>query len=164
MKHIPYLILISVVIFIYFLGTQNKIKNIDNYLDYKEYSANWLTDFSSAKAKAEDEEKPILINFTGSNWCAGCIRLDKEIFSKPVFITYANEHLILLKVDFPMGVQQEESLVNQNNFLYDLYDIEGLPTVVLVGSEGEIYRDTGYGSEDPRNYVTNLKSLLIEID
>ena len=87
-------------------------------------------------------------------------KLDREIFSNPVFIDYANEHLILMKIDFPLGVEQEESLVTQNNLLYDRYEIGGLPTVVLIDSEGEIFRDYGYGREKAENYINRLRNLL----
>lgn len=164
MKYLLYFILIFSVVSAYIFISKNKVNDLDSLLGRSEYSVDWLTDYSAAKAMAEIEGKPILINFTGSDWCAGCIRLNKEIFSKPVFINYANEHLILLKIDFPLGVQQEESLINQNNFLYDHFEIEGLPTVILVDSEVEIYREYGYGREAPNSYVGRLKSLLSLVD
>lgn len=159
MKYIVVLIIITI-IYIYSSVTPNSVLDTVSTVVAKDYSAEWLTDYLDAKAKAELEGKPILINFTGSNWCAGCVMLNKEIFSKPVFINYAKEHLILLKIDFPLGVEQEESLINQNNFLYDHFEIEGLPTVILLNSDIEIYREYGYGEEDPFDYVGRLKSLL----
>ena len=163
MKYILYIILIPFVVFLFSSLSKNKDNDQDSLLNTSEYTANWLTDYSTARAKAEAEGKPLMINFTGSNWCSGCIRLDKEIFSKPVFINYANEHLILLKIDFPLGVQQEESLINQNNYLYDHYEIEGLPTVILMDPVVEIYRDYGYGKDSPHSYVLRLKSLLGQV-
>ena len=160
MKYLLYSILILSLVFFYPFLSKNKDNDQDSLLNSSEYTANWFTDYSAARAKAEVEGKPLLINFTGSNWCSGCIRLNKEIFSKPVFINYANEHLILLKIDFPLGVQQEEILIDQNNYLYDHYEIEGLPTVILLDPLVEIYRDYGYGKELPHSYVLRLKSLL----
>lgn len=164
MRYLVFLIITIGAVFLYSSIIRNNVTESDETLVGEEYSADWLTDYSAAKAKAEIEGKPILMNFTGSDWCAGCIRLNKEIFSKPVFINYANEHLILLKIDFPLGVQQEESLINQNNFLYDHFEIEGLPTIILVDSEVEIHREYGYGRETPHAYVGRLKSLLFLVD
>ena len=61
----------------------------------------WLTDFEEARAIANKENKFILINFSGSDWCAPCIRLEKEIFETDLFLSYAKEQLVLVKADFP---------------------------------------------------------------
>ena len=81
-----FLLLISIIIGAIFLYSSINHKNIDTDTNLiAENSANWLTDFSEAKAKAKEEGKPILIDFTGSNWCGWCIKLKKEVFSKPAF-------------------------------------------------------------------------------
>jgi thioredoxin-related protein len=64
-------------------------------------SGEWLTDFSVAKKKAKEENKPILALFTGSDWCPWCIKWEKEAFSQPEFKNYARTNLVLLFVDFP---------------------------------------------------------------
>ena len=61
----------------------------------------WETDFAKASAKAKAEGKHILIDFSGSDWCGWCIKLDKEVFSKKAFKSYAKENLILVLADFP---------------------------------------------------------------
>ena len=160
MKYLFYFIIILFATFIYSLINNNNAYHTNSTPIDVEYSANWLTDLSEVKAKAKQESKPVMIKFTGSNWCAGCIRMEKEIFSKQTFIDFADEHLILMEVDFPIGEKQEDSLVAQNNLLYDLYEIGGLPTIILMDSEGEIYRDSGYGKESPRSFVKRIKNLL----
>lgn len=160
MKHLFYFCLVLLSLLLYSLFNKANVLRTDNISNDLKYSANWLTDLTVVKVKSKEERKPILMNFTGSDWCAGCIRLDREIFSSPVFINYANEHLVLMKIDYPLGVKQEESLVDQNNLLYDSYEIEGLPTIILMDSDGEIYRDTGYGKEEPENFVNRIESLL----
>lgn len=162
MKYLFYFILSFLVLFLYSSISKKNASHsdLDKIPHESKYSADWLTDLTVVKAKSSEEGKPIFMNFTGSNWCAACIRLDREIFSNPVFIDYANEHLILMKIDFPLGVEQEESLVTQNNLLYDRYEIGGLPTVVLIDSEGEIFRDYGYGREKAENYINRLRNLL----
>lgn len=159
-KYLFYFILAFLALFLYSSISKKNASQSDK-IDYEtKYSAHWLTDLTVVKAKSLEEGKPIFMNFTGSNWCAACIRLDQEIFSNPVFINYANEHLILMKIDFPLGVKQEEYLVTQNNLLYDLYEIEGLPTIILIDSEVEIFRDYGYGNEKAENYINRLRDLL----
>ena len=159
MKYFVTLIILLTSVYIYLIVNREG-ESISNSIVMEDQKANWLTDFPAAQAMAEEERKPILINFTGSDWCSGCIRLKKDIFSKSFFINYANEHLILLEVDFPLGFVQEESLISQNNYLYDFYEIEGFPTVILIDSEGEIFRDYGYGKDKAENYVNRLRDLL----
>src|SRR5258708_33083688 len=64
-------------------------------------AANWMTDLPSAQATAKAENKVVLLNFTGSDWCGWCIRLRSEVFSQPEFDAYSNDHLVLVEADFP---------------------------------------------------------------
>lgn len=61
----------------------------------------WLTDAAKAQAQAKAEKKLVLLDFTGSDWCGWCIKLNKEVFSKPEFAEYAKKNLVLVEVDFP---------------------------------------------------------------
>ena len=160
MRYLVFLIIIIGAVFLYTSITQNNISESDGSLVAEEYSANWLTDLSVVQAKAKEEGKPILMDFTGSDWCGWCIKLKKEVFSRPAFINYANEHLILMTVDFPKRKQQEESLKDQNNTLMDTYGINVFPTIILVDAEGKVLGKTGYRRGGPEPYVEHLKSLL----
>ena len=160
MRFLVFLIIIIGAVFLYTSITQNKVSESDGSLVAEEYFANWLTDLSVVQAKAKEEGKPILMDFTGSDWCGWCIKLKKEVFSKPAFIDYANEHLILMTVDFPNRKQQEESLKDQNNTLLDNYGVNYFPTIILVDAEGKVLGETGYRRSGPELYVEHLKSLL----
>lgn len=160
MRYLVFLIIIIGAVFLYSSITQNKVSESDGSLVAEEYSANWLTDLSVVQAKAKEEGKPILMDFTGSDWCGWCIKLKKEVFSKPTFIDYANEHLILMTVDFPKRKQQEESLKDQNNTLLDTYGVNSFPTIILMDAEGKVLGETGYRRGGPESYVEHLKSLL----
>jgi thioredoxin-related protein len=161
MRYLAFFIVITAAIFLYSLMNQKSVNSVDSDSTIVvEDSANWLTDLSVVQAKAQEEEKPILMDFTGSNWCGWCIKLKKEVFSKPAFIEYANEHLILMTVDFPRGVEQEESLVDQNHKLMDKYGVNSFPTIILVDAEGEVLGKTGYLRGGPEAYIDHLKSLL----
>src|SRR5690349_15819737 len=67
---------------------------------------NWLTDLPKAQAQAKQEDRMVLMNFTGSDWCSWCIKLDKEIFQTADFAEYAGKNLVLMEVDFPKNKPQ----------------------------------------------------------
>lgn len=123
--------------------------------------ADWITDFEAAKAKAKAEDKPILVDFTGSDWCGWCIKLDKEVFTKASFTEYASENLVLLEIDFPSKkVKQSAELKAQNKAMAEKYGIKGFPTILLLDAEGKVIERTGYKRGGPEKYVEHLKSLL----
>ncbi|MCZ7637735.1 MAG: thioredoxin family protein [Verrucomicrobia bacterium] len=61
----------------------------------------WHTDLAKAQALAKTENKKVLINFTGSDWCGFCIKLHKEVFATPEFQEFAGKNLVLVEADFP---------------------------------------------------------------
>lgn len=125
--------------------------------------ATWLHDFEAAKKQAKEENKPIFINFTGTDWCGWCIRLEKEVFSKEEFQKYAAENLVLVEIDFPKKKEQSKELKAQNKALDKEYKIEGYPTLFLLDAEGKkLSEDVGYREGGPVAYVEHLKELLKE--
>lgn len=120
----------------------------------------WGDNFEAAKATAATEKKVILLDFTGSDWCGWCMKLDKEVFSKKEFKDYAKENLILVTVDFPQGKRQTKKLKEQNEALAKKYGVSGYPTIVLVDAEGKKLAQTGYEEGGPTKYVESLKQLL----
>lgn len=129
-----------------------------------EVHSGWMTDFEAAKAKAEAEEKPMLVDFTGSDWCGWCIKLDKEVFSKAAFKDYASENLILVEIDFPRGKQQSDEIKEQNQALAEKYGIRGFPTILVMDSDGKEVERTGYRRGGPEKYVEHLKGILAAKD
>src|SRR5205085_12261338 len=85
----------------------------------------WETDLKKAQAEAKSSNKLVFLDFTGSDWCGYCIRLDKEILSKPEFKDYANKNLVLVEVDFPRRKPQSSDLQRQNQQLAEEYQIQG---------------------------------------
>lgn len=120
----------------------------------------WLDDFAEAKKTAAEQGRPILIDFTGSDWCGWCIRLDREVFSQEAFKTYAAENLVLFAADFPRRKKLPEATVKQNRELANAYGVRGFPTIILVDAEGKEIARTGYKEGGPEAYVTHLKDLL----
>src|SRR5678816_1583667 len=92
----------------------------------------WLTDLPKAQAQAKKESKLVMLDFTGSDWCGWCIKLHKEVFSKPEFAKYAKENLVLVEVDFPRRKQQSEKKKKANQALQEKYKIEGYPTIIVL--------------------------------
>lgn len=120
----------------------------------------WITDYDRAAAAAAELGRPMLLDFTGSDWCGWCIRLDEEVFSKPEFTAYAEEALVLVKLDFPQDIPQSRELIRQNEALMEQYGVEGFPTIILVDADGEVLAETGYRRGGAEAYVKHLKELL----
>lgn len=116
--------------------------------------ADWGTDYKAALAEAKKENKPILMDFTGSDWCMWCIKLSKDTFSKPAFKDFASKNLVLLELDFPNATKQSDEVKKQNEKLQAKYNVEGFPTLVLLNSEGkEIARNVGYLEGGPDAFI-----------
>ena len=128
----------------------------------KAADAEWLIDFKAAQAKAKAENKPMLLDFTGSDWCVWCVRLTQEVFSKEAFKAYAAESLVLVELDFPSRKPQSEVTKLQNEALAQKYGIRGFPTIVLLSPEGELIGRTGYQRGGPEKYIEHLKEILGE--
>ena len=120
----------------------------------------WHENFDEAIAAAKETNKPILLNFSGSDWCIWCKRLNQEVLSQQAFKDYAKDNLVLALADFPKGKTQTKALQDQNNALAQKYGVRGFPTVVLVASDGKLLAQTGYVKGGAENYVTHLKELL----
>jgi protein disulfide-isomerase len=120
----------------------------------------WLTDFAKAKETAEKEKKPILMNFSGSDWCGWCIRLDKEVFSQEAFKKYAKENLVLFVADFPRQIEQAEELKKRNGELAEEYGVQGFPTVIVAAANGDAKARTGYRAGGAESYVDHLKRII----
>ncbi|PIV64217.1 MAG: thioredoxin family protein [bacterium (Candidatus Ratteibacteria) CG_4_9_14_3_um_filter_41_21] len=122
----------------------------------------WLTDFNQAKEEAAEKKLPILIDFTGSDWCSWCIKLDQEVFSQNEFKEYAKDHLVLFLADFPgkRGKKLAAEVKAQNEQLFKTYDIKGYPTILLLDASGKVIAQTGYRPGGAGAYVKHLKGLL----
>ncbi|MCF7974409.1 MAG: thioredoxin family protein [Phycisphaerae bacterium] len=126
----------------------------------------WLEDYEVAKAKAKAQKKDLLIDFTGSDWCIWCIRLDNAVFSKEYFKKQAPADFVFLKLDFPQKKAQSKELAAQNKRLSDEFSknhgFRGFPTIYLADPTGTPYGQTGYQDMTPEQYVTHLKSIKQE--
>lgn len=97
--------------------------------DYKATKAGWLVNIDEAYKVSQETGKPILANFTGSDWCGWCKRLDAAVFQKPDFQKWANENVVLLELDFPRRKQIPEEIRQQNYSLQQSFGVRGYPTI-----------------------------------
>ena len=143
--------LILLILFTSFIGC-NKITTNDNLT--------WEENLEKALQQAKQQNKAVLVNFTGSDWCIWCKRLNDEVFSKSEFEDFAKGNLILVKLDFPRDIEQSAETKMYNNNLAQRYGVQGFPTILLFNSSGELVLTTGYQPGGPVNYINHLKSYL----
>lgn len=127
----------------------------------------WTEDYEAAKTQAAEEGKTLLMDFTGSDWCGWCIKLDKEVFSKDAFKAYAEDNLVLVMLDYPRNNNQTGEVKAQNAALKDEFGIRGFPTIYLTDAAGLPYAKTGYVAGGPEKYIKHLEELkqkLVERD
>lgn len=126
----------------------------------------WQTNLDSAKSIAAKDNKPILLVFKGSDWCAPCIKLDKEIFTTEIFQQYAKKHFVLVEADFPKRKKNalDPTLQAANNDLAERYNKRGIfPFVVLLNTKGDVMGETGYFKTTPKGYIEHLEQKLNDI-
>ena len=95
----------------------------------------WHTDMAKASELSLKKKKPMLLFFTGSDWCGWCIRLQKEVLQTPEFAKWAKKNVILVELDFPKRTPQDENLRAQNQNLQQMFGIRGYPTIWFVSPE-----------------------------
>jgi protein disulfide-isomerase len=119
---------------------------------------NWGTDLPKALAQAKTDNKTVLLDFTGSDWCGWCIKFDKETLSQDKFAEYARAHLELVTVDFPNKKPQSDALKAANKALGEKYGVDGYPTFVVLDADGkEIGRQVGYAPGGPEAFIAKLE-------
>ena len=120
-------------------------------------SAAWLDNYEKALAQAKAENKAVLLDFTGSDWCGWCIKMVKETLSQKEFTDYAAKNLVLVEVDFPNKKEQSEEIKKQNAELQKKFDAKGFPTFVLVDKDGkELGKQVGYLAGGPSAFIAKL--------
>jgi thioredoxin-related protein len=120
----------------------------------------WLTDLAKAQTKAKAENKMVLMDFNGSDWCPPCKALRKNVLSTKEFEDYAKKNLVLVDVDFPHGKELPADQKKANEALSEKYGIEGLPTVVVLSSDGkQIKKKVGYSGQETKDFIAELEKL-----
>ena len=120
------------------------------------FGVEWMTNFDAAKAKAKAENKLILLEFTGSDWCGHCIAMKKDIFSKPEFDAYAKDKFVCLEVDMPHKPKFSQEQYKHNAAICEEYGITIYPTILVTDHTGELVGGF-FGGRDTHEQV--LKPL-----
>jgi thioredoxin-related protein len=122
-------------------------------------NSEWETDFKKAQEEAKTSNKLLLLDFTGSDWCGWCMKLNKEVFSKSEFKDYASKNLVLMEVDFPRWKSLDPGVRKQNEQLAQQYQIEGFPTIIVLNGAGKAVGVLGYMEGGPQAFIAELEKL-----
>lgn len=127
----------------------------------------WQTDMNKAIEVSKKTKKPLMLFFTGSDWCGWCIRLQKEVFKTPEFEKWAKDNVVLVELDFPRRTPQQPEIQKQNAELQQTFQVQGYPTVWFVNSskkDGKINLEklgsTGYVAGGPSAWISGAKQIL----
>ena len=126
-------------------------------------SAKWYTSLEEAAKVSMTTGKPIMANFTGSDWCGWCKKLKREVFDKTEFKNWANNNIVLLELDYPRRVAQTEEIKKQNRELQQKFQVAGYPTIHLfnvVVKEGKLQieplKKSGYVAGGPKPFIESI--------
>ena len=120
----------------------------------------WTTNYTKAVEQAKTENKAILLDFTGSDWCGWCMKMKKETLDTPAFKQYAKRNYVLVEVDFPHNKPQSDVVKTQNENLSKQFKISGFPAFVLLDKDGkELGRQIGYLEGGPTQFITKMETF-----
>jgi protein disulfide-isomerase len=127
----------------------------------------WQTDVNKALKISKKTKKPLLLFFTGSDWCGWCIRLQKEVLKTPEFAKWAKENVVLVELDFPRKTPQTPEIKKQNNELQQAFGIQGFPTIYFANGtnkDGKVnfegLGNTGYVAGGPIAWLAVANGIL----
>ena len=119
----------------------------------------WNNNANEVFKNAKAANAPIIMNFTGSDWCIWCKRIKAEIFETPEFKAWVKENNIaLLELDFPRNINQSDELKAQNNSLKNEVGIQGFPTLIIIAN-GKMIR-TGYVKGGAKAWIESVESQI----
>jgi len=126
----------------------------DHQADHQE----WVADFDKAMEIAKKDNKMLLVDFTGSDWCGWCIKLHEEVFAHKQFLDAAKSKYVLVALDFPKSEELKAKVPNpeRNTELKNKYAVRGFPTILVLTADGELILRTGYRPGGPEKYVAHL--------
>lgn len=122
----------------------------------------WQLDLNKAQKLAQETDRNIILVFSGSDWCAPCIKLEKEIWQSAEFQAYAKEYYVMLRADFPRkkANQLSDAQASKNGKLAEKYNPNGyFPLVVILNNKAEVLGETGFKKMSPQEYISHLNSF-----
>jgi len=125
------------------------------------WGTEWQTDYEQALAAAKESKKPVLLNFTGSDWCGPCIAQHRNVFAKPAFAEFAQKNLVLVELDMPQRKKLSPKTLEQNERLRHQHGVQSLPTLVLLDPDGKVLgKLQGYAGEGPTEMIASIEKLI----
>ena len=126
-----------------------------------EKSVTWQDNYAAVRKEAAEKKIPILMVFSGSDWCPPCMKLHETVFSQPEFAAFAAKgKVVLFFADLPRRKKISSQVLAQNRQLMQTYGIRGVPTVLLTDASGKVFARTGYRPGGAKKYVKHLETLL----
>jgi thioredoxin-related protein len=120
----------------------------------------WTSDYAAAAAKAKKENKALLLDFTGSDWCCWCMKLKEEVFAQKEFKDWAAQKAVLIEVDFPRHNMLAAETTKQNAELRNKYNIRGYPTIIVLGPTENKIGELGYMNGGPAAWTKACDEIL----
>ncbi|MEM9283361.1 MAG: thioredoxin family protein [Verrucomicrobiota bacterium] len=123
----------------------------------------WTMDYDAAKKLAETENLPLLLNFTGSDWCGWCKRMDAAVFAEDEWKDYAAKEVVLVTLDFPQDTSiVPPQFVKRNQELQEEFGVQGYPTYIILDSDAEtILGRLGAGADKtPASFIEEMAGIL----
>ena len=149
----------------YSIALLSIILSLNGFAQQKELT--WHKDVNKAINVSVQQEKPLLFFFTGSDWCGWCIRLQKAVFAKPEFKSWATKNVVLVELDFPRRTKLPVKLEKQNRELQQLFGVRGYPSVWFVTptiADGKVnfnkLGSQGYVRGGPSAWIAGANKIL----
>ena len=135
---------------------------------YKASIPGWMVNIQEANVESSKTGKPIMANFTGSDWCGWCKKLRREVFDTPEFKAWAEKNVILLELDYPRSFQLPDDLKQQNAQLAQAFGVRGYPTIWLFtlsnNDQGQFtinqLGSIGYVAGGPKAWIAQADKFL----
>jgi thioredoxin-related protein len=130
------------------------------------YPQEWYSDLDEGLQTASAEDRPLLLVFSGSDWCAPCIRLKSEVLGSHEFMDYASKELVLVNIDFPRKKKNmpPPEVAEANAFVAEKYNPNGdFPKVLLFSPDGSRTTAIDHSGNDPTGFVNRIKSKRKEL-
>jgi len=119
----------------------------------------WAGPLAAAAEQARADDRLLLLNFSGSDWCGWCIRLDEEVLSQPEFKDYADQNLVTVTLDFPRRSPQPEAERALNQRILQHFGVRGFPTLLLFSPDGELIGRLGYQPGGPAAMIRAIEEV-----
>lgn len=123
----------------------------------------WTMDYDAAVKVAGEKKLPMILNFTGSDWCGWCKLMDKNVFAEDGWKKYAAESVVLVTLDFPKDKSiVPEKYVERNKELQGEFGVRGFPTYVVLDSDGKTkLGQLGAGKEKtPESFIVEFEGVV----